>query len=175
MSYVLSHKYPSKRIFLSSKACDISVSRGDLTFIFRQPIHVPIETQVYLTLAELTIPNSLYNVNSNNNVLNILMNGTVYNYIINPSNYTAITLVSYLNSIMTADSFTISYNSNTSKITITNSVYNFTIYSNSSSFGVIGMDYLNGDTISTSYTVTSDRQIDLSGYRGFYFYNTITI
>ena len=68
MSFVLSHKYPSKQIFLSSKACDISNNRGDVTFVFRQAIHVPMETQVYLTLAELTIPNSLYNVNSNNNV-----------------------------------------------------------------------------------------------------------
>ena len=73
MPFVLSHKYPSKRFFSSSKSCDISVSRGDLTFIFHQAIHIPIETQVYLTLAELPIPNSLYSY---------WMNGTVYNYTI---------------------------------------------------------------------------------------------
>ena len=167
MSFVLSHKYPSKRIFLSSKACDISVNRGDVTFVFRQAIHVPKETQVYLTLAEMTIPNSLYNINNSNNDINILMNNVSYNYTITPSNYTATTLVTQLNSIMTG--FTISYNSNNSKLTISNSNYNFTIFSNSSAFGVLGFDYLNGDITSVLNTVTSTRQIDLSGYRGFYF------
>ena len=31
------------------------------------------------------------------------------------------------------------------------------------------MDYLNVDKIITAYAVTSDRRIDLSGYRGCYF------
>ena len=33
----------------------------------------------------------------------------------------------------------------------------------------MGFDYLNGDITSVLNTVTSTRQIDLSGYRGFYF------
>ena len=93
MSFVLSHKYPSKRIFLSSKACDISVNRGDVTFIFRQAIHVPKETQVYLTLAEMTLPNSIYNINNSNNNISILMNNIYYTYTINPSNYTPSILI----------------------------------------------------------------------------------
>ena len=77
------------------------------------------------------------------------MNGTVYHSNIAQSNYTAVTLVSDLNSIMLADSFMCSYNSNTSKITITNGVYNFSIYSSSAAFSIIGMDYLNGDKFVT--------------------------
>ena len=121
MSFVLSHKYPSKRIFLSSKACDISANRGDVTFVFRQAIHVPKETQTYLTLAEMTIPNSLYNINNSNNTISILMNNVTYNYTITPSNYTATTLVTQLNSIMTG--FTISYNSYNSKLTVILNIY----------------------------------------------------
>ena len=169
MSFVLSHKYPSKRIFLSSKACDISVNRGYVIFIFRQAIHVPKETQVYLTLAEMTIPNSIYNVNNSNNTISILMNNVSYNYTITPSNYTPSILITQLNSIMSVNGFTCSYNSNTSKITIINSTYNFTIFSNSSAFGVLGFNYLNGDITSVLNTVTSTQQIDLSGYHGFYF------
>jgi hypothetical protein len=116
MSFVLSHKYPSKQIFLSSKACDISVNRADVTFIFRQAIHVPKETQVYLTLAEMTIPKSLYNVNNSNSTISILMNNVSYTYTITPSNFTP-----FFNSIMSVNGFTCSYNNNTSKITITNS------------------------------------------------------
>ena len=43
------------------------------------------------------------------------------------------------------------------------------MFSFSLSFSVLGFDYLNGDVTSSLNSVISTRQIDLSGYRGFYF------
>ena len=167
--YELSHKNPAKRLFLNSKACDIRVSRGDMYFIFRQPIHVSLTIQIYFTLSELTIPNSLYNVNAYNNGIRLVKNSIVYTYTTPVSNYTPSTLITVLTSLMSGDGFTITYSSLTSFFTMTHLSLDFVLNSNSTAYSVLGFDYLLGDKSSTSKSLSSDRQIDLSGYCSFYF------
>lgn len=170
MDYIISHKYPSKRIFISSKAADIYKSRGQLSYIFQQPIHVPLDVYIYLTLSELTIPNSLYNVNSGNNTISFLIGITLTSYTIPVGNYTVSTLLPVLNSLMSGV-YTVTYDSITCTFTISrNDLGTFILVETCSAFGLLGFDYRNGGAFSyPGYTITSARQVDLSGYRSFYF------
>ena len=63
-------------MFLNSNAADVTHSRGDVTFNLRHNITLPTGTIEYVSLNELTIPNTNYNINSNHNKL-VITNGTV--------------------------------------------------------------------------------------------------
>ena len=79
MSYFReSFEYQPIKLFLNSNAADITQSRGDITFDLRRNIILPHGTIGYVSLNELTIPNTNYNINSSNNtlVLRGLENGT---------------------------------------------------------------------------------------------------
>ena len=54
------------KLFLNSNAADTIWSRGDITFNLRRTITLPSGTIGYVSLNELTIPNTNYNINSSN-------------------------------------------------------------------------------------------------------------
>ena len=79
MSYFReSFEYQPIKLFLNSNAADLIQSRGDITFDLRRNICLPNGTIGYVSLNELTIPNTNYNINSSNNtlVLRGIKNGT---------------------------------------------------------------------------------------------------
>ena len=90
-----------------------------------------------ISLQHAEIPVSWYNINSNNNTLTITINSITTIYTITPSNYTIDSLTTYLNLIVTGMIF--SFNSSTSKYTITNSLYDFVINA-SSSYKIFGQN-----------------------------------
>ena len=70
MSYFReSFEYQPIQIFLNSNTADFIRSRGDITYNLRRTINLPSDTIGYVSLRELTIPNTNYNINSSNNAL----------------------------------------------------------------------------------------------------------
>ena len=62
MSYFReSFEYQPIKMFLNSNAADIISSRGDIMFNLRRDITLPSGTIGYVSLSELTIPNTNYN------------------------------------------------------------------------------------------------------------------
>ena len=64
------------KFFLNSNAADIITSRGDVIFNLQRNINFPNNVIGYVSLNELTIPNTNYNINSNNKKL-VITDGTV--------------------------------------------------------------------------------------------------
>jgi len=93
--------------------------------------------QLNFSLNSFSCPNSIYIINETNNLLSITMNGQTNNYLINYGNYNINTFQSYLTSIL-PNTFNISYNISNNKYTLTNTIYEFTINSNSTINEIMG-------------------------------------
>ena len=100
MSYFCeSFEHQPIKMFLNSNAEDIIRSRGDITFNLRKNITLPIGTIGMVSLNELTIPNTNYNINSSNNTLVLLdSSGTSETFTRTLGNYTVSQLMVALNS-----------------------------------------------------------------------------
>ena len=98
MYYRESFEYSPIKIFMNSNAADQITNRGDVTFNLRRNINLPHGTSGYVSLNELSIPNTNYNINTSNNSL-VLMDssGTSETITIDPGNYTVTTLKDALN------------------------------------------------------------------------------
>ena len=116
------------KIFLNSNAADTIRSRGDITYNLRRTITLPSGTIGYVSLNELTIPNTNYNINSSNNVLVMTQfNGVPETFTVTPGNYTVTELRDALNVLFGNATFmmtgvSVSYNSNTNKFTFTDTL-----------------------------------------------------
>ena len=64
-----SFEYQPIKLFLNSNAADIAQSHGNITFDLRRSITLPNGTIGYVSLNELTVPNTNYNMNGSNNTL----------------------------------------------------------------------------------------------------------
>ena len=96
--YRESFDYPPIRMFLdSSVACNISNS-GNVNFNLNQKIQLPNNIVGYVSLQELTIADTNYNVNTYNNTLVLVdyANNT-QTFTITPGNYTVTTFLTALN------------------------------------------------------------------------------
>lgn len=172
--YSLSHKYPPKRMFFSSEAADITVSRGDLTYVLRQPIVVDNDTATYMTLSCLTIPNTTYNVNATNNTYSISFtnaSSVSYTNTIPIGNYTATSLASALNTSLNACNppLNCSYMDLTGTLSINSVSLNFALLPTSTSLRVMGFNTSTVAYTTSASVLNSQRVIDLSGNRCFYF------
>ena len=100
---------------------------------------------------------------NNNNLQISLFNSTGYSQVqsinISYGNHNINTLLSELKSQL-SPSFTITFNSITNKITITNSTYDFVILLNSSCLDLIGFSSLS-DIYSSNKTLTSNTNVNL--------------
>jgi hypothetical protein len=103
------------------------------------------------------IPNSMYNINDNNNKLIILTNVTT-TYTFPNGNYNYNTFISQFNTLFSATSFTISFNSLTNKFTLSNSSTNFSLLSQSTIDYIMGFSgTISSTTGSAPYTLTLTR------------------
>jgi hypothetical protein len=162
-------------MFLDSSVANVSNNKGDVTFLLNQHITIPNEVVGYVSLQELTIPNTNNNVNTTNNVL-VLVDDTnnLETFTITPGNYTANSFLTTLNSELAnatnnLANTVVSYNDITNKYSIycPNSA-SITIDSTSTMNQILGFE--EGEIFITGHTLTSTKIIDLSsGNNSFYF------
>ena len=122
----------SLQIYLNSKYATETVGGNTANCIYYLPvIEIPDGHHIYLSLQNASIPYSFYSITSFDNTFSWgLVAGAVNTYYIQPGNYNITQLNDVLNIAMGA-SYTITYSSITSKILITHSSSNFTIYAGS--------------------------------------------
>ena len=123
--YRKSFEYQPVKLFLNSNSADIIQSRGDITFNLRRNISLPSVTIGYVSLNELSMPNTSYNINGTNNKLNlqVIKNNTnviTQLFTITPGNYTITQFKDALNAAfddisvgVTFNAITVSYNDKT--------------------------------------------------------------
>ena len=85
-------------MFFNSNSADTIVSRGDVSFNLIWNINLLNNVIAYVSLNEMTIGNTDYNINENNNTLNLQDYLVVSQSITNtPGNYTVTSLITALN------------------------------------------------------------------------------
>ena len=149
MYYRESFEYSPIKIFMNSNADDQITNRGDITFNLRRNINLPHGTIGYVSLSELTMPNTNYNINSTNNTLILIdSSGTSQTLTITPGNYTVTQLnasfTSTIASATTAASYkniTVTYNPITNMFTFAHSAsYFLNIQPTSTMNSVLGFE-----------------------------------
>ena len=155
MSYYReSFEYQPIKLFLNSNSADIIQSRGDIPFNLRRNISLPSGVIGYVSLNELTIPNTNYNIDSTNNKLNlqVIKNNTnviTQNFTITPGNYTVTQFKDALNAAfddvsvdVTFNSITVDYNDKTNCFLFTSTASCIVvILPDSTMNSVIGFEY----------------------------------
>lgn len=153
-------------ILLNSKYKTQCVNNMNTNCIFSltNPILRPFHFQLKITLINMNIPHSWYNINSYNNKLIYIVNGITYTITITSNNYNLTSLTSYLNTNMSG--FTITYDSNTNKMTFYNATYSsFSISSASTCLTEIGLS--TGKSTTNNYII-SDYCCDVSYTKALY-------
>lgn len=127
----------SLQIHLNSKTADkyYNNSYSDCEFYF-PVIEIMSQHHIYLSLKNIIIPYSFYNIDAYNNLLVYTVNDITSSVIIDYGNYNSIQLCAFLNTYM--ENFKVTYSTITNKLTFTNSLYNFTLDSDSTCFSLIG-------------------------------------
>ena len=98
MYYRESFEYSPIKMFFNSNAADTITNRGNVTFNLRSNINLPNNVIGYVSLNELTIPNTNFNINSSNNTLVLSDSSLVAEtFTITPGNYTVNQLKDALN------------------------------------------------------------------------------
>ena len=98
MYYRESFEYSPIKMFFNSNSADTIVSRGNVTFNLNNNINLPNHVIGYVSLNELTIPNTNYNINSSNNKLVLLdSSGTTAIFTVPVGNYTISQFIVSLN------------------------------------------------------------------------------
>ena len=93
-----SFEYSPIKMFFNSNSADTIVTRGDVSFNLTRYINLPNNVIGYVSLNELTIPNTDYNISSSNNTL-VLQDyaGVSQQFTVPAGNYTVTTLMTALN------------------------------------------------------------------------------
>lgn len=122
----------SLQIYLNSRYATETVDGNTANCIYYLPvIEIPDGHHIYLSLQNASIPYSFYSITSVDNTFTYgLVGGTVFVYTVEPGNYNITQLVNTIKAAMGA-SYTVTYNSITSKIRITHTSSNFIIYASS--------------------------------------------
>ena len=129
--YRESFEYPSIKLFLNSNAADVITNKGNVTFLLQQIISVPSDVIGYVSLSELTIPNTNYNITSSNNTIAILNTSIQTTYTVTTGNYTVTSLLNQLNTLMSGDGYTVTYNDIQCTYTFVHDTHDFTFQSTS--------------------------------------------
>ena len=132
MYYRESFEYSPIKMFFNSNAANTITNRGNVTFNLRYNINLPNNVIGYVSLNELTIPNTNFNINSSNNTLVLLDVGLIQEiFTIIPGNYTDNQLKDALNTAFSNaytplyQGITVSYNDITNKYTFTDTESHF--------------------------------------------------
>lgn len=122
----------SLQIYLNSRYATETIGGNTANCVYYLPvIEIPDGHHIYLSLQNASIPYSFYSITSFDNTFSWgLVAGAVNTYYIQPGNYNITQLIDVLTIAMGAG-YTITYSSITSKILITHSSSNFTIYAGS--------------------------------------------
>ena len=147
------------QIYLNSKNANKYINNQTSNTIFHLPhINIRKSNTVTITVLNAQIPSSFYNVNSGNNTLVYNENdGEIQTVTLTPSNYNINTLKAHIVSLI--PSFNITYSSSSNKLTISHSTYDFTLFSSSTCFELLGFSDINH--ISTTLSLISDNVINL--------------
>ena len=123
--YRESFEYPPIRMFLESGSANSITNNGNVTFTLNQQIQIPNDVVGYVSLQELTIANTNYNINVYNNTLVLVDNAAnTFTFTITPGNYTVTSFLVALNAKLAtgANNFlgiTAKYSDITNKFTFT--------------------------------------------------------
>lgn len=99
---------------------------------------LPIEDgEIFVSIQSAQIPGTFYNVDDINNMFAYSVGVTNYQILIPQANYNVNSLLTYLQSIMTAQGFTITFNTSTNKYTFTNTS-SFIFKASSTCFELLG-------------------------------------
>jgi len=124
----------SYQLYLNSKYAD-TTNNDTYKFQFKT-LDVEEGYYIYLSVQNISIPYSFYNVNDSNNKIEYIIFTQLYTVTIPPSNYNINQFIEYLSTAMT--NFTITYSSRTNKITFSHNAFNFTLLSSSTCYKILG-------------------------------------
>lgn len=126
-------------------------------------VEIPSNYHIHVSVENFACPYTFYNINSSNNTLVYYENTTYKTLTITPGNYNINSFISHLLQTLTA--FTITYNSITNRLTITNNVQ-FSFSQTSTCLSLLGFSTgATADLVSGVYTLTSNICVNLSPYR----------
>lgn len=117
----------------------INDSRSNVYFDLPN-ISIGSQHHAHLSIINMQIPYSFYNINEYNNDLVISINNVLFLYKIQPGNYNVNNFVSYLNLLIVNSGCTISYDGIRNKLKIINMSNNFLISPLSSSLRILGFE-----------------------------------
>ena len=140
----------SYQLYLNSKYADTQ-NNGIYKFQFKT-LDIEDGFYIYLSVQNVSIPYSFYNVNESNNRIEYILNSQLYTINIPISNYNVNQFIEYLSSVMV--NFTITYSSRLNKVTFLHNAFNFMLLSSSTCYKILGFtEDINYP--STNYSLTS--------------------
>jgi len=117
----------SLQIYLNSRYATQTIDDNTANCIYFLPtIEIPDGHHIYLSLQNANIPYSFYSITTIDNTFQWQVGINSFSYNVEPGNYTVYQLIALLKTQMGV-TFTITYNSITSKLLFTNTTNNFTI------------------------------------------------
>ena len=155
----------SQAIYLDSNDALISISDAEKIFYLNSPVIADAGIRILIGLTNLTIPNTIYNFNSNNNTITFTQ-GTTEAVSVTVGNYSATTLKDALNTAITAAGLdiTVSFDEENALFTFTGGSA-FTIDS-ATMFRQLGLKYQLPTASGTTYTAT--QVCDFAGVTNLY-------
>jgi hypothetical protein len=93
---------PSQAIYLDSNDATLSISDAEKIFYLNSPIIADAGIRILIGLTNLTIPNSIFNFTTNNNTITFTQSSSTQAVSVSVGNYSASTLVTVLNTAITA-------------------------------------------------------------------------
>lgn len=162
--YNMNARTDSIQIYLNSKYASQKPTGDTAICIYDLPqIDVPDGTYIYMSLQNAVIPYSFYSINENNNVFIIYSNSNTYTITVPSGNYNIQQMINALQSGL-GGLFSITYNSITNKITITNTTYEFTVKKEGTLNNALGFKE-DVDSVSSSLTLTGHHCVNLNQIR----------
>ncbi len=165
-NHALNNSYiPSFNIYFNSDEASISYSDSEKIFFLKQNITCEDNMRILVGLNSLTIPNSVYNVQTFNNSITI----NNIEYTITPNNYDSDTLTTELNSVLP---ISVSFDDNSNKFTFS---HDSPFIINSASMAeILGLS--NDLPTASGTSVTASDVINLSGVTNIHLkLNNITL
>jgi hypothetical protein len=156
----------SRQVYLDSKDANyyINESNSEPVWIFNEHIICPDYASMLISVVDVQIPASMYNIDGVNNTLQYILNGVSQDPLVIPQgNYNVMTLKDYLNANLTG--FTVTYDDTLNGFTFSGSA-SFQFQATSTCFNVLGLSSKNHD--SSVNKLTSDIPIDLAGLGAIY-------
>lgn len=157
---------PSQAIYLDSNDATLSISDAEKIFYLNSPIIADAGIRILIGLTNLTIPNSIFNFTTNNNTITFTQSSSTQAVSVSVGNYSASTLVTVLNTAITAAglNITVSFDEENALFTFTGSSA-FTIDSATMS-RQLGLNNQLPTASGTTYTAT--QVCDFAGATNLY-------